>query len=344
MVTSSSSSSTGASASATGATETTVSGVKMPSSLAFFVPIFQSFVTLKLDSTNYLLWKTQLKNALRANGLFFGYVDGSVASPPEKIINSSGEEVVNVKNTLWKLTDSKLLSYITATISVSTLPRARIGSFLSDEDLVLVFLTLCRQLLEQSLSLLIILFILLNAEEMDIQIDQSQQNDTTSVFVAKSCEQQPDLRVVRAQGMVTTIMWDVKFVSEPITLPEIAIICSIFSISHLLVPPDLNIDLFCHSVSPQGISTPPQANMAQVFSTTPYPSIAMPGPLYFDSGATKHVTNNLSNLSLQNPYHLLIVSWLAMALLFQLLALFAADNNCKLTFDAHCQDQLASGS
>ena len=96
--------------------------VALPTSLVFLVSNFHSFVPIKLDSNNYILWRNQIRNALTANG-YFGYVDGSIKCPSETICDSINQEVPNPECALWKLVDANLLTCITATISVTILPH-----------------------------------------------------------------------------------------------------------------------------------------------------------------------------------------------------------------------------
>lgn len=99
----------------------TDNAVAMPSALAFLVSNFHSLVTIKLTSENYLLWKTQVLNALRANG-FIDYVKGTIASPPLQIRDTSNNLITNPAFLAWTLIDNQLLSCLTATLSPSTLP------------------------------------------------------------------------------------------------------------------------------------------------------------------------------------------------------------------------------
>lgn len=95
----------------------------MPSALAFLVANFHSLVAIKLDTgtDNYLLWKTQVLNATRANG-FLQYIDGSVVCPPMEVMNSSNTLVTNDAFLKWKLIDNQLLSCLITSLSASTLP------------------------------------------------------------------------------------------------------------------------------------------------------------------------------------------------------------------------------
>jgi hypothetical protein len=49
-----------------------------------------SMITVRLTRENFLLWKAQAVSALRAANLF-GYVDGSIVSPPATITQGSGK-------------------------------------------------------------------------------------------------------------------------------------------------------------------------------------------------------------------------------------------------------------
>ena len=73
---------------------------------------------MKFDSDNYILWRIQLENALLSNDLL-----GYIQSPPDKVLNSTGQEVDNAEFAVRKLINGQLLSCITATIYVSTLPH-----------------------------------------------------------------------------------------------------------------------------------------------------------------------------------------------------------------------------
>lgn len=73
--------------------------VTLPPSLVFLVSNFHSFVTIKLDGTNYLLWRIQIENVMRANG-YISYLDGSSSCPPAQVTNSEGTLVPNTSYAL----------------------------------------------------------------------------------------------------------------------------------------------------------------------------------------------------------------------------------------------------
>lgn len=96
--------------------------VTLPSSLVFLVSIFHSLVNIKLESGNYLLWRTQVTNALRANG-YIEYLDSTKPSLEPMIVDASNVRVPNPAFTLWTLVDNQSLSCLTSSLSSATLPH-----------------------------------------------------------------------------------------------------------------------------------------------------------------------------------------------------------------------------
>lgn len=72
---------------------------------------FHHFLTIKLDRTNYLLWKSQFIPLLRGHDLL-GYVDGSKACPAKSDLDAYSA---------WQKQDQLLLSWILTTLSESIL-------------------------------------------------------------------------------------------------------------------------------------------------------------------------------------------------------------------------------
>lgn len=105
---------------ATSSQTSTTSLTTLPPALAFLVVNFNSLVNIKLETGNYLLWRTQVMNALRANG-YIGYRDGSISPPASTVLDSANAGVVNPEFTLWTLVDNQLLSCLTASLSPATL-------------------------------------------------------------------------------------------------------------------------------------------------------------------------------------------------------------------------------
>ncbi|KAH7856467.1 hypothetical protein Vadar_001701 [Vaccinium darrowii] len=96
--------STNAASTSSNALSSSSSLVTLPPSLAFLISNFHSVVNIKLDASNYLLWRVQVKNVLITNGLY-GYLDGSVVIPPAQIQDTNGNTVPNPDFLSWTLLD-----------------------------------------------------------------------------------------------------------------------------------------------------------------------------------------------------------------------------------------------
>lgn len=96
--------------------------MSLPSSLSFLIANFQSFVTIRLETSNYFAWKTQVENALKANNLF-EFVDNTVTIPSSHITDASGTRVTNPEFSQWVTIDRMLLSCLIATLTPSILPH-----------------------------------------------------------------------------------------------------------------------------------------------------------------------------------------------------------------------------
>lgn len=112
--------SSSASSSSTTSSEVTSVKLNIPPSLVFLISNIHSFVTIKLDSHNYVLWRTQIEHALKANS-FFGYVDGTISCPSATVVRTTEITVSEPDMALWKIVDSQLVSCLIATLSPSTL-------------------------------------------------------------------------------------------------------------------------------------------------------------------------------------------------------------------------------
>ena len=96
----------------------TPSNSSLPTNLTLLISNLNAFVPTKLDSTNYIVWKSQIHNILKATKLL-GFVDGTIICPSSIVIDSNNQEVLNPDYTQWITIDSHLLSCITATLSSS---------------------------------------------------------------------------------------------------------------------------------------------------------------------------------------------------------------------------------
>ena len=71
-------------------------------------------VTIKLSSSNYLLWKSQLLPLLESQELI-DYVDGTLEPPPRFVPANS--QTPNIKHLAWKQTDQRLLSLLLSSLT-----------------------------------------------------------------------------------------------------------------------------------------------------------------------------------------------------------------------------------
>ncbi|RVX00413.1 hypothetical protein CK203_024492 [Vitis vinifera] len=77
-------------------------------------------VTIKLSSSNYLLWKSQLLPLLESQELL-GHVDGTLAPPPRFAPVDS--RAPNIKHLAWKNTDQRLLSLLLSSLTEEAMAK-----------------------------------------------------------------------------------------------------------------------------------------------------------------------------------------------------------------------------
>lgn len=94
----------------------------LPQTLTFLIANFQSFISIKLDSSNYFAWKTQVETALRANSLF-EFATGSHIVPSVETLDSAGNKIPNPDYVKWDIVDRMLLSCLIGTLTPSILPH-----------------------------------------------------------------------------------------------------------------------------------------------------------------------------------------------------------------------------
>lgn len=92
--------------------------ITMPTALVFLVSNFSNFVTIKLDAHNYILWKNQVRNALKASG-YLGFIDGTTVMPCPEILDTNQNKIANPEYAKWTMINGHLLACITATVSPS---------------------------------------------------------------------------------------------------------------------------------------------------------------------------------------------------------------------------------
>ena len=78
-------------------------------------------VTIKLSSSNYLLWKSQLLPLLESQGLL-GHVDGTLVPPP--LFDSPTSQTLSNKHLAWKAVDQRLLSLLLSSLTEEAMAEA----------------------------------------------------------------------------------------------------------------------------------------------------------------------------------------------------------------------------
>lgn len=81
-----------------------------------------SLMPIRLDSTNFTIWKSLMTTIFRAHNLL-GYVDGSIKSPEKFIRNDAGEPTAAISPSYetWMAHDAGVMVLIHATLSNSAL-------------------------------------------------------------------------------------------------------------------------------------------------------------------------------------------------------------------------------
>lgn len=69
------------------------------------------FLTIKLDSTNYLLWRDQVEPLLRVQRKF-GFIDLSIPPPPPTIAGSNNTQLPNPEFITWSDQDQLIRSLL----------------------------------------------------------------------------------------------------------------------------------------------------------------------------------------------------------------------------------------
>lgn len=87
------------------------------------------FVSVKMENTNFLLWKFQFLVILQTHNLV-GSIDGSLPYPPQ-FLKVDGKSSLNLDYTLWVKQDQQWVSLIMATLSKPLLGRVVDPSYTS---------------------------------------------------------------------------------------------------------------------------------------------------------------------------------------------------------------------
>lgn len=116
----------------------------LPSSTLLAAPNITHLVSIKLDSTNYLLWKSQFLPVLISNDLL-GYVDSTFPCPPQYTCDAEGRYTPNPAYHAWIRTDQSVRSWLNATLTQEML--LDVHHLSSSHD---VWLALERRFVDQS--------------------------------------------------------------------------------------------------------------------------------------------------------------------------------------------------
>uniref|UniRef100_A0A6N2M3R0 Retrotransposon Copia-like N-terminal domain-containing protein n=1 Tax=Salix viminalis TaxID=40686 RepID=A0A6N2M3R0_SALVM len=73
-------------------------------------------ISIKLASTNYILWKAQVVPVLRGNGLL-GYVKNQIVCPAQIITSKGGVSQTNPAATTWLRIDQLILGWINSSVT-----------------------------------------------------------------------------------------------------------------------------------------------------------------------------------------------------------------------------------
>lgn len=78
-------------------------------------PLMASSVTEKLSKTNHVLWKAQVRSAMKGARLL-GHLTGVVKPPAEEITDKEGKKTPNPEFEEWEAKDQQILSFILSSL------------------------------------------------------------------------------------------------------------------------------------------------------------------------------------------------------------------------------------
>lgn len=73
-------------------------------------------VTIKLSSSNYLIWRKQMTSILECQS-YLSHVDGSKLPPPPLVKDTDGKDVANPEFLSWRATDQRLLTLLLSSLT-----------------------------------------------------------------------------------------------------------------------------------------------------------------------------------------------------------------------------------
>ena len=116
----------------TSSTSSQSSAPSIPAGAIISAPTGQNLntITVRLDRTNYLLWKMQVVPNIAGQG-WYGFLDGSYGAPPATITEGDGAKAVTKPNpeyALWFYTDQRVLSILVGSKTEEILGRTTASS------------------------------------------------------------------------------------------------------------------------------------------------------------------------------------------------------------------------
>ena len=93
-------------------------GSKSDTAVFHLLSHLNSLVTVKLDASNYIIWKSQIQNLIRATGLS-GFLTGSTEVPPREVLDDENKKVPNHIFLKWELIDAHVFNCVTTTLTPS---------------------------------------------------------------------------------------------------------------------------------------------------------------------------------------------------------------------------------
>ena len=95
------------------------SAPSIPVGAIISAPTGHNTITVRLDRTNFLLWKMQVVPTIASQG-WYGFLDDSCIAPPAKVTEGAGANTVikaNPDYALWFYTDQRVLSILVGSMT-----------------------------------------------------------------------------------------------------------------------------------------------------------------------------------------------------------------------------------